>query len=72
MGVQQKVEVTRKVYGFIIKSLLHDTIHKSTDLWLEKQDALDAAHDFQKVHFKLMSGNYFLTKEYTVHITPKK
>lgn len=73
MGIKLKTEsIKRDVYAFVIKSMLHDTLHTSKELWLSKQEALDEAAEFQKVYFKGMTGNYFLTKHFVVVINPKK
>jgi hypothetical protein len=62
----------RKVYQYIIHSALHDVLHRSHDLYLSQKEALEEAERISKNElFKHMKGNFYTTKEYTVHITNK-
>lgn len=59
----------RKVYQYIIHSALHDVLYRSKDLFLTVDEALEEAKFISNNElFKHMKGNFFTTKEYTVHI----
>lgn len=67
------MSLKRKVYQYIIHTRYHDVIHRSKDLYLSSDEALEEAKNLSKNHlpFKEMKENYFTTKEFTVIIKSK-